>query len=175
QDVALVGRLVDAVGPRAVRGAVVRALRRVGPEADHVAAAAGVVAERVVDLAHGEVVVARLLRRVGEPVAVDQGDERRIDRVAQRAPLGQEGLPAGTVADAVAVDADGPVVEPALGVGAVLRLLGERGQQDVAAIALVVPGMGPVIRFAAPGGVGEVGVVGLGLGQVGGVVGGPVG
>ena len=175
EDVPAGRRLVDVVGPGAVRGAVVRVARRAGPEADHVAAPARVVAEDVVDLPHREVVVAGLAGGVGDAVGVEEGSERGVGRVAQRSPAVQPRLPAGRVGDPLPVHAHRPPVQPAVGVVEVALLAGERVEQHVGAVGLVVPGERPAVglgrglRLVA-----EVVVVGLGLLEVAGVAGGAV-
>ena len=175
QDVPRRHRVGDRVQPRAVRGPVVRALRRVGAEPDHEAGLARVVAERVVDLPHGEVVVPRLARGVGDPVGVDERDEGGVRGVPQRPPRVEDGLAARRVRHPLPVDPDGPVVEPPVGVVDVLLLARHHGQQHVHGERLVVPRDRPLV------GVGrglvldaQLGVRRLGLGQVGGVAGRPV-
>ncbi len=171
------GRFGDAVGPRPVRGAVVGVARRVGAEPDDVAGAARVVAERVVHLPDGEVVVGGGAGGVPapEPVAVHQRDERGVGRVPQRPPAVEHGLAARRVPDAVAVVAGGPEVEPAVGVGQVGLLTGQLRHEHVGAVGLVVPGDRPLVgplgalRLGA-----ELRVLVLGLGEVGGVAGGAV-
>ena len=168
-------RLVERVQPRPVRGAVVRVLGRVRPDADHVAAAPRVVAQRVVDLPLAERLVPLGARRVVDPVGVGEGHERGVRGVAQRPPRVEDGLAAGGVADAGAVDAHGPVVEPAVRVVDVLLLARRHREQGVGGVALVVPGDGPAV---GPGGGLVLGaqarVLRLRLRQVRGVAGGLV-
>src|SRR5690606_21682359 len=176
EHVPVVGGRGDAVGPRAVRGAVVGVARRVGAEAHHVAGVARVVAQGVVDLPDAEVVVALAADRVvGDRLGVHQRGERGVGGVAQRPPGVEDGLAARRVGHALAVHADRPVVEPPVGVVEVLLLAGLLGQQHVGAVGLVVPGDRPPV--AADVGLllgGQEVVLVLGLVQVGGVTGGLV-
>src|SRR5215468_899965 len=73
EGVTAVHRIVDVVGPGAVRRAVMYVVRRVGAEAYQVTAVARVLPQRVIDLADREVVVSLLLDRIAQMVAIDQG------------------------------------------------------------------------------------------------------
>ncbi len=158
---------IDVAVIHAAGCAMVRIQWRVGTEADHVAASAGIVAEHVVNLPHREVVVAATL--VAHGVAVDQCQERRVGGIPQRPPRVEECQSTGRVRDPAAGIADRPVVEPPLGVCLVDLLARGLGQEHCRAVGLVVPRLRPLHLLAGEAGgvdrfrLGEIGLVASGL------------
>ena len=141
--------------------------RRIVAETDHITAALRIVAQHVVDLPDGEIMVAAAL--VSHRVAVDKREKRGIGRIPQRAPGVEECQPSGGVLDSSTGVAHRPVIEPALGVGFVESLARHLRQQHSAAVGLIVPGLRPLQLLAGErGGVdrfrlGEIGLFAGGL------------
>ena len=125
---------------------MVRVQRRIVAKTDHIAAALRIVAQHVIDLPDGKIMVAAAL--VSHRVAVDKREKRGIGRIPQRAPGVEEGQPSGGVFNSSAGGADRPVVEPALSVGFVESLARHLSQEHSAAVGLIVPRMGPLQLLA---------------------------
>ena len=140
--VPVVRRVVGHVPePLATGRPVVYPLRRIDAEAHLVAVPARVVAECVVDLPLGEVVVPRVQRvAAAEIVGVHECRPRRIGGHPQRAPVEDERQPARRVRALLAVVPDRPVVQVPLRVVLELLLPGQLGHQHIDAVLLVVPG-----------------------------------
>ena len=162
---AIIARGVDVAVDHATGATMVGIERRVVAEADDVAPPLRIIAEHVVDLPDREVVIAAVF--VADGVAVDERQERRVGRIAQRPPRVEEGQAAGGVFDSSARVADRPVVEPALGIGLVDRLAGRLREEHGGAVGLVVPRVCPLQLLT-----GEAGSVNrLRLGQIRGIAG----
>ena len=126
---------------------MVRIHWRIHAESDHVTARIGILAKHVINLIACKVAVAGA--DIADPVGIDQRQEGRVGRIAQRTPLIKPRQTAGGVCDSAAVVTNGPEVQPPLSRSLVGAVAGELREQHGDAVGLVIPVVRPPQRKAS--------------------------
>ncbi|MNY19362.1 hypothetical protein D3C86_1527920 [compost metagenome] len=144
---AVVDRGCLAVAPGAMRGPVMRMLRRIAAEADDITAAPRIIPQHIRNLPFGKCPGCILLHLVAHPVRIDKSQKRLSGRIAQRPPLVQMRKSPRSISNPVGcpVHSGGPKLHiPFRGLNK-FGIFCDARQQQLGTVMLVIPGLCPLI------------------------------